>query len=121
MSLIKLSFNLFTANSLCCFRTAPSDGSTVGNGRVSSREQPDADAIKMFVGQVPRHMNENDIRGMFEEFGPIHQINVLRDKITGHSKGQSGSAVWPAGAGCGIATPGPGWGGVGGRTRAVTA
>ncbi|XP_043246719.1 CUGBP Elav-like family member 1 isoform X2 [Amphibalanus amphitrite] len=65
-------------------RTVPSDGSS--NGRVS-RDQPDADAIKMFVGQVPRHMNENDIRGMFEEFGPIHQINVLRDKITGHSKG----------------------------------
>ncbi|XP_037070928.1 CUGBP Elav-like family member 1 isoform X2 [Pollicipes pollicipes] len=41
----------------------------------------------MFVGQVPRHMNENDIRSMFEEFGPVHQINVLRDKVTGHSKG----------------------------------
>ena len=73
-----------------CFRTAPSDGGGVGNGRVS-RDQPDSDAIKMFVGQVPRHMNENDIRGMFEEFGPIHQINVLRDKITGHSKGQRGA------------------------------
>ena len=45
----------------------------------------------MFVGQMPRHMDENDIRSMFEEFGPVHQINVLRDKITGQSKGQSGS------------------------------
>ena len=41
----------------------------------------------MFVGQVPRTMDENELRGMFEEFGPVYQINVLRDKITGQSKG----------------------------------
>lgn len=49
--------------------------------------QPDQDTIKMFVGQVPRNMDENELRGMFEEFGPVYQINVLRDKITGQSKG----------------------------------
>ena len=37
---------------------------------------------------MPRHMDENDIRAMFEEYGPVHQINVLRDKLTGQSKGQ---------------------------------
>ncbi|XP_037086376.1 CUGBP Elav-like family member 2 [Pollicipes pollicipes] len=61
-----------------------------GNGRIPdglARDQPDPDAIKMFVGQMPRHMDENDIRAMFEEFGPVHQINVLRDKVTGQSKG----------------------------------
>ena len=42
----------------------------------------------MFVGQVPRTMDENELRGMFEEFGPVYQINVLRDKITGQSKGK---------------------------------
>ncbi|XP_037086556.1 CUGBP Elav-like family member 5 [Pollicipes pollicipes] len=60
-----------------------------GNGRIPdglARDQPDPDAIKMFVGQMPRHMDENDIRAMFEEFGPVHQINVLRDKVTGQSK-----------------------------------
>lgn len=51
--------------------------------------QPDQDTIKMFVGQVPRNMDENELRGMFEEFGPVYQINVLRDKITGQSKGKS--------------------------------
>ncbi|CAH0714615.1 unnamed protein product, partial [Brenthis ino] len=50
-------------------------------------EMPDPDYIKMFVGQVPRSMDENDLRQMFEEFGRVHQINVLRDKITGASKG----------------------------------
>ncbi|XP_037298131.1 CUGBP Elav-like family member 1 isoform X5 [Manduca sexta] len=56
------------------------------NNEVKS-EMPDPDYIKMFVGQVPRNMDENDLRQMFEEFGRVHQINVLRDKITGVSKG----------------------------------
>ena len=55
----------------------------------SGGDQPDQDTIKMFVGQVPRSMDENDLRGMFEDFGPVYQINVLRDKITGQSKGKN--------------------------------
>lgn len=51
------------------------------------QEQPDPDNIKMFVGQVPRSMDENDLRKMFEEYGRVHSINVLRDKGTGASKG----------------------------------
>ena len=53
------------------------------NGR-----QPDPDAIKMFVGQVPRTMDENDLRKMFEEYGPVFQLNVLRDKLSNQSKGK---------------------------------
>ncbi|XP_023720162.1 CUGBP Elav-like family member 2 isoform X6 [Cryptotermes secundus] len=58
-----------------------------GSGGVNNSEQPDPDFIKMFVGQIPRSMDENDLRKMFEEFGRVHQINVLRDKVTGQSKG----------------------------------
>lgn len=50
-------------------------------------DQPDADYIKMFVGQVPRSMDEAQLREMFEEYGRVHTINVLRDKSTGLSKG----------------------------------
>ncbi|XP_050347050.1 CUGBP Elav-like family member 1 isoform X1 [Nymphalis io] len=57
------------------------------NNDEKPNEMPDPDYIKMFVGQVPRSMDENDLRLMFEEFGRVHQINVLRDKITGASKG----------------------------------
>ncbi|XP_050498713.1 CUGBP Elav-like family member 1 isoform X1 [Diabrotica virgifera virgifera] len=53
----------------------------------NEQEQPDNDTIKMFVGQVPRSMDENDLRRMFEEYGRVHSINVLRDKATGASKG----------------------------------
>ena len=53
------------------------------------KNEPDPDAIKMFVGQIPRSMDENDLRKMFEEFGPVFQLNVLRDKDTGQSKGKN--------------------------------
>ena len=53
------------------------------------REEPDPDTIKMFVGQIPRSMDENEIRKMFEEFGPVFQLNVLRDKLSGQSKGKN--------------------------------
>ena len=57
------------------------------NSSGQKANEPDPDAIKMFVGQVPRSMDENDLRKMFEDFGPVFQLNVLRDKVTGQSKG----------------------------------
>lgn len=54
----------------------------------SSKLEPDADAIKLFVGQVPRDWNEAMCRTLFEEFGDIHTISVLRDKRTGISRGE---------------------------------
>lgn len=73
----------------CCisiFRTMHSPQTTlVENGR----QEPDPDAIKMFVGQVPRSMDENDLTKMFEQYGPVFQLNVLRDKVSGQSKGKS--------------------------------
>nr|XP_014276487.1 CUGBP Elav-like family member 1 isoform X3 [Halyomorpha halys] len=58
-----------------------------GSGGQNVQDQPDPDFIKMFVGQVPRSMDEADLTKMFSEFGRVHQINVLRDKVTGQSKG----------------------------------
>ncbi|KAJ6646172.1 CUGBP Elav-like family member 2 [Pseudolycoriella hygida] len=36
---------------------------------------------------VPKSMDEDQLRKMFEEYGRVHSINVLRDKVTGVSKG----------------------------------
>ncbi|KAL1498277.1 hypothetical protein ABEB36_009100 [Hypothenemus hampei] len=55
--------------------------------KIEEQEQPDPDTIKMFVGQIPRSMDENDLRKMFENYGRVHSINVLRDKANGASKG----------------------------------
>lgn len=53
-------------------------------GRDSATE---INALKLFIGQIPRFMNEADIRPIFDEFGPISDILVLRDKVTGIHKG----------------------------------
>lgn len=58
------------------------------NSDSMDQDEPDADYIKMFVGQVPRSMDEAQLREMFEEYGRVHTINVLRDKSTGISKGK---------------------------------
>lgn len=49
---------------------------------------PDPDAIKMFVGQIPKSWTETDVRQYFQEFGHIFLINVLRDKVTKQSRGK---------------------------------
>lgn len=53
----------------------------------ASEKMPDSDAIKMFIGQIPKPWNENDVRMYFEQFGPIYMVNVLRDKVTKQSRG----------------------------------
>lgn len=55
---------------------------------MSLPEQPDPDFIKMFVGQIPRSMDEAELTKMFSEYGRVYNINVLRDKVTGQSKGK---------------------------------
>ena len=37
-------------------------------------EVPDDDAIKMFVGQVPRSMDEDALKDFFEDFGRVYQV-----------------------------------------------
>ncbi|KAG8126029.1 putative CUGBP Elav-like family member 1-like protein [Naja naja] len=50
------------------------------NGTLDHPDQPDLDAIKMFVGQVPRSWSEKDLRDLFEQYGAVYEINVLRDR-----------------------------------------
>ncbi|XP_031800090.1 CUGBP Elav-like family member 1 isoform X7 [Sarcophilus harrisii] len=50
------------------------------NGTLDHPDQPDLDAIKMFVGQVPRSWSEKDLRELFEQYGAVYEINVLRDR-----------------------------------------
>ncbi|XP_026148753.1 CUGBP Elav-like family member 1 isoform X8 [Mastacembelus armatus] len=50
------------------------------NGSLDHPDQPDVDAIKMFVGQIPRSWSEEQLRELFEPYGAVYEINVLRDR-----------------------------------------
>jgi hypothetical protein len=42
---------------------------------------------KIFVGQIPKEMNEDDLFPFFEEFGSISELSIIRDSLTLSSKG----------------------------------
>ncbi|XP_015242249.1 PREDICTED: CUGBP Elav-like family member 2 isoform X12 [Cyprinodon variegatus] len=50
------------------------------NGALEHSDQPDPDAIKMFVGQIPRSWSEKELKELFEPYGAVYQINILRDR-----------------------------------------
>ncbi|XP_024517005.1 RNA-binding protein BRN1-like [Selaginella moellendorffii] len=45
------------------------------------------DAVKLFVGQIPKHLTQEELLPIFEEAGAVFDINIIKDKSTKQSRG----------------------------------
>ena len=48
---------------------------------------PEDNATKMFVGQIPRMWGESELLNLFNEYGEVFDLQILKDRITGQSRG----------------------------------
>lgn len=69
------------------------------NGALDHSDQPDPDAIKMFVGQIPRSWSEKELKELFEPYGAVYQINVLRDRSQNPPQSKGTECMWHGGRG----------------------
>eukprot|EP00934_Nitzschia_sp_Nitz4_P004564 Nitzschia sp. Nitz4//scaffold2_size372955//85058//86891//NITZ4_000383-RA/size372955-snap-gene-0.69-mRNA-1//-1//CDS//3329546656//4554//frame0 len=60
------------------------------NGDGSNEEDP----VKLFIGQVPKTMSEEDIFPTFDGFGPLKDVAIIRDKNTGLHRGCAFVTYW---------------------------
>ena len=61
--------------------------STGGGPMLAAAPTPDPDSIKLFAGQVPRSFEESHLRAVFEPFGTICDLKVLKDAYSGFHRG----------------------------------
>lgn len=52
-------------------------------------KQNGEESVKVFVGQIPRHMSESQLLALFQEFAVVDEVNIIKDKITRASRGFS--------------------------------
>ncbi|KAL3686285.1 hypothetical protein R1sor_008859 [Riccia sorocarpa] len=53
----------------------------------SIRNAAGSDSVKLFVGQVPKQLTEQQIAAIFGEAGVVREINIIKDKLTKQSRG----------------------------------
>lgn len=43
--------------------------------------------MNIYCGNLSYDLNEDDLQGLFEEFGPVVRVNIIKDRDTGNPKG----------------------------------
>jgi len=43
--------------------------------------------VNIYVGNLPYSVGEDDLQGIFSEFGEIESVKIITDKYSGRSKG----------------------------------
>jgi len=43
--------------------------------------------MNLYVGNISYNMSDEDLRAVFEEFGEVVRVHVVKDRETGRSKG----------------------------------
>ena len=44
-------------------------------------------STKLYVGNLPFDITEDELRDMLSQHGPVNEINVIMDKMTGRARG----------------------------------
>jgi cold-inducible RNA-binding protein len=44
-------------------------------------------ATKLYVGNLPFKVREEDLQSLFQQAGAVQSVNIIRDKISGQSRG----------------------------------
>ena len=60
----------------------------------SASDPAESDTVKLFVGQVPKNFEEKDLEPVLLEYGPIHELTILRDRINGSHKGSDHTMIY---------------------------
>jgi len=73
---------------------APQSGDSETGDENDGTTETEEDPVKLFVGQVPKKMSEEDIFPTFDAFGPLKDVAIIRDKITGLHRGCAFVTFW---------------------------
>jgi RNA recognition motif-containing protein len=43
--------------------------------------------MNVYVGNFPYNTSEEDLRGLFESYGTVNDVSIIKDKYSGESRG----------------------------------
>jgi RNA recognition motif-containing protein len=69
----------------CIEGTQSAPARQVGNFQLVAIVQENS--MNIFVGNLAEEVSDEDLRGVFEAFGQVESVNILKDRFSGKSKG----------------------------------